>query len=428
MALEEQQVQGEGGEPTQQSQGMSEELQNTMFALSGVNEEATPALSALGESLSQQTQATTDPAPVNTGEPSLVNSDLNHNPNTTEQPVAEAPIIETPTAEKPAVETPAVETPVAEANGLDSPLFSLPTAPTEEATAISKIEGIEGVNTFISEKHPDIKDLNGLMTSYDNMTSENASLLEMKVQNEKLINGLSNLDPDLVEAIRLYESGEDYREYLNTQPNISYDSKVEDVDSKTLINAFYPGKVSDEDFEAANKDSDDYDPNVARFVDTVHENAVAKFNETKAGKVGRADNYLAAKEAKDNLFRESVGNSLSSVKDFFPDATPTYIKGVEEKMLNDGIKSLFFDENGQAKPDAAARFVRASDDGANLVSQLQKIAYNQATTDANLNTLTRGQRTAPENSGREMRQDEPQEQVNAWITDVMGSANEQPAY
>ena len=89
---------------------------------------------------------------------------------------------------------------------------------------------------------------------------------------------------------------------------------------------------------------------------------------------------------------------------------------------------MFYDEKGQLKPDAAARFVRASDDGANLVSQLQKIAYNQAKTDANLDTLTRGQRTAPDQGGREMRQSELSDKAKYFMDNVIGNINEPSRY
>ena len=425
-------IEGQQTQPQEvQAPVMNSAEQSAMFALSGINDDASPALAELGNHLAQQTQPVAEAAPASTGEPLLVNNEQNINPNTTEQPAATPEAIaaeaQLASTEELPPATPAAA-PAVQESAVDSPLFSMPEAPTEESQTLSQIQGIEGVNSYITEKHPELKDLNGLMERFDSMTTENSDLSQVKIQNENLVNGLKSLHPDLVEAIRLYESGEDFRGYISSQPNVDYDSKVEDIDKQVLINAYSPGEISDADFEAANKESDDYDPNVARLIDTVYKSSVDKFNTAKASRVNRTDTYLAEKQIKDDAFKVSVEKSLGSVSEFFPDATPTYIKSVEEKLLNDGINSLFYDENGQFKPDAAARFVRASDDGASLVSQLQKIAYSQAKTDANLDTLTRGQRTAPEQGGREMRQDESQKEVDNFMANVVGNMNAGPSY
>jgi hypothetical protein len=419
---EEQQVQ-------EQQEQMSHEQQQTLFALQGVNDGPSEALGDLQSAYSSQEQApiVEDNTQV---EPSLLNNELNSNDNPPAQQQDSTEVLSDAQEQDLGNQPPAAEAP-AEPTGesiIDSPLFNMPVAPSADSDVLSSIEGIEGVNSFIAEKHPDVKDFNGLMDSYESMTTQNQELLEIKTANDNLMNGLQSLHPDLIEAIRLNEQGEDFREYISSRPNVNYDSKVEDIDKKALIKAYYPDKVSDEDFEAADSESDDFDPNTSRFVDTVYENAVAKFKEAKAGHVNKVDRYLSEKTAQEELFKESVGKSLNSVKEFFPDATPTYVKSVEDKLLNDGIKSLFFDDKGQLLPDAAARYVRASDDGKNLVSQLQTIAYNQAKTEANMDVLTRGQRTAPEQGGREMRQNEIGEKARDFIENVIGGINTPSRY
>jgi hypothetical protein len=93
-------------------------------------------------------------------------------------------------------------------------------------------------------------------------------------------------------------------------------------------------------------------------------------------------------------------------------------------MLQNGINSLFYNEDGTFKADAARRFVMASDDGNNLVSQLQKIAYRQAKTEATQEILTRGQRTAPEQGGRQAGQDDQEAQALEYFKQsIIGGIN-----
>lgn len=309
---------------------------------------------------------------------------------------------------------------------IDSPLMKV--APKANATQVVNpfegVQGLEKVNEYLASKFEGVTDINALLNKYEEASKAATTLSEVQANYNELVGGIKSLHPDLIQAMTMYEKGEDFRSFLVGRPNIDFSKNANEVDANELIRAYFPNKVSDADFEAADKNSDDYDPNVERYVKTLQESAIEKFNAEKEQYNQKVDQYITRNAEQKQKFVSSVKQSLSSIKSDFPDAPDTYVKSVEEKLLKDGIDSLFYDENGYLKADAAARFVRASDDGKDLLTQLQRIAYDNAKTDANLDVITKSQRTAPESGGMTQRQDVNEEKVKAHLQQLVGGVNQ----
>jgi len=309
---------------------------------------------------------------------------------------------------------------VKEESLLDSPLMKMAKPKTEGDIDISSLDGFDKINELVAKEFTDIKDIPSLMESYKELSGKLSDYESVKQKSEELINGLSSLPPDLIKAIELAESGQDYRQYISSMPTIDFKKDADSINKIDLIKAYFPDKLTEEDIEAIDEDSDYYDPKAARLVDTLHERAVEKFNAEKKSFDGQAEAYLKKEDERREVYSNSVRNSLSSVKESFPDAPASYVKSIEEKLMNNGIASLFYDENGLLKADAAARFVMASDDGKNLVTQLQRIAHEKAKTEANLDILTKGQRTAPSTSARTMGKADLGDKAKSYVEGLLG--------
>ena len=309
---------------------------------------------------------------------------------------------------------------VKEESLLDSPLMKMTKPKTEGDIDISSLDGFDKINELVAKEFTDIKDIPSLMESYKELSGKLSDYESVKQKSEELINGLSSLPPDLIKAIELAESGQDYRQYISSMPTIDFKKDADSINKIDLIKAYFPDKLTAEDIEAIDEDSDYYDPKAARLVDTLHERAVEKFNAEKKSFDGQAEAYLKKEDERREVYSNSVRNSLSSVKESFPDAPASYVKSIEEKLMNNGIASLFYDENGLLKADAAARFVMASDDGKNLVTQLQRIAHEKAKTEANLDILTKGQRTAPSTSARTMGKADLGDKAKSYVEGLLG--------
>jgi len=400
----------EGQEATQQVQ-MNPNLESVLFALEGGTASSSSAFTELKEKaftpvVEQQEQQQED------------NKNFLLGNEATPTTQAEALVEEAVTPQK-------AEDKIEDEIILDSPLMKI-TKPIESVeNGIGNVEGLEGINELVAKEFEGIKDYSSLKESYKELTGRLTEFETVKKQNEELINGLSSLPPELIKAIELAEQGKDYRQYIAGMPNIDFNKDANNIDKIDLIKAYFPDKITDDDIEAMDENSDYYDPKASRLVDMLHERAVEKFNAEKKGFEGQAEEYLRKEDQRKEVYSTSVKNSLSSIKQSFPDAPASYVKSVEEKLLNNGIASLFYDEQGLLKADAAARFVMASDDGKTLVAQLQRIAHEKAKTEANLDVLTKGQRTAPSTSARTMGKEDIREKAQSYVDNLLGSSSPQ---
>jgi hypothetical protein len=393
-------------EEAQQQQTMSSRaLEDLNFILGDEPNSPNPYLEELNQSFGKTQEAAQE-------QTSLPPTDflINNPANKNGEPDVKKEIKEEPAAEAPEQKQELEQ----EEFIVDSPLFKIKKE-KEESVDFSSIEGIEKVNEFLSKELPDIKDVNTLLSSYKELSSKATEYETVKSQNEQLITGLSNLDPDLIKAIEIYEQGGDFRSYISSRPSLDYKKSATEISKIDLIKAYFPEDLSQDDIEGSDKDSDYYDEKTEKYVNRLHKEAINKFNEEKKEWSERGEKDLAKANEYTQHYEKSVKTSLNSVKEFFPDAPTTYIKSIEDKLMKNGIQSLFYDEKGFLKQDAAARFVRASDDGGNLITQLQKIAYDKAKTEANLDILTRSQRTAPNQGARSVKQGESDARVNAYI-------------
>lgn len=391
---------------------MSEDLESVLAALDGTGSAGGEAVAELIQKVNTPTQEA-NPEPIN--ENPLI-------PREGSEKQVEAPAA----TEQKQEEVKAEDKKPEQEFVVDSPLMKIAKEKqAEETISLDKIDGIEKVNEILSKELPEVKDLPTLLESYKELSTKLSDYEQVKKTNEDFINGFRNLHPDLIKAIELHETGQDFREYISGRPNVDFTKDVKNIDKIDLIKAYFPDKITADDIEAMDEESDYYDPKVARYINTLHENAVAKFNAEKKESMDYAEAYLRKEDERKQVYSESVKKSLASVKEYFPDAPATYVKSIEEKILNNGIASLFYDENGLLKADAAARFVMASDDGKNLVTQLQRIAHEKAKTEANLDILTRGQRTVPEQGARTMGKDESAEKVKRYLDQTLGGLSSQ---
>lgn len=402
-----------------QEDNRNEELESVLEAMGGIV--SSDALKTMSSDFNEGTQAQSqEPIEKNEDLGFLINTGANQSGKPEVEPVVQNGN-NVNEEEAPAAE---LEQEVSgDGYTVDSPLFKLKEE-QEFGQDVPDFQGIEEINGYLQEQMPEVKDFNGLLSGFKAMKQEVDSLAEVKQNNEQLLNGLRNLHPDLIEAIRLYEEGSDFKSYIASRPSIDYNKDVKSYSREDLVKAYFSTKVTDDDLLAADVDSDDYDPNTERYVNALYEQAQEKYNNEQKTHTGKVDEYLSSNKKQKEEYELSVKESLKSVREVFPEAPDSYIKNLESKLLRNDIDSLFYDQNGKLKPDAAARFVMASDDGKNLVAQLQEIARRKAKTEANLDVLSRGKRTLPNKGARNLTQGNGEDKVQGYIKSLMGGVIE----
>lgn len=174
---------------------------------------------------------------------------------------------------------------------------------------------------------------------------------------EKRANGyqriFENLEPDLFEAVQTYYAKGDWRAKIKTAASsIDFAKPVEQHNTKDLVNQYYPGKFTDEDFANDAKKAE---------IEIALEGAKRLYTTEKTVKDGKRAAALNDAKTKVERVNTSIEGSVSTLKQSFPDLPQDHevqIRGLMEGGT-DGILSLFVEQDGTFKQGAAEMLVMA---------------------------------------------------------------------
>ena len=331
-------------------------------------------------------------------------------PAGTETPAAETP--ETPlTPEAPiVVETTPVtpegtETPAAEASTeddgltIESPMFGGKKVITK-GTGTEPLAG-EEVNPAVSKYIKDtygFEDASKMQTQIDTWKENETKVtdLEKTVQSNNMI--FEGMPTEMYNAVKSYFQGDkDWRKHMTEAPALDFKQSIENQGSKDLIEAFYPGQFTAEDWEEFN--DAEGDANVKKSINFAISGAKEKFvnkqNEINNYQQNLVNQEAAGKESYSN----SIATAMSSLKTAMPDLNDDYLAGITSKLSDkQNVISMFFNEDGTLKDDAGAKLVMAQD-GKNLLDQYQKHAERAAKNKATQGLLNRTSETPPKSGG-----------------------------
>lgn len=203
---------------------------------------------------------------------------------------------------------------------------------------------------------------------------------EIESKYNQIVTGFDSLPEEIVESIRLYESGEDYKQAFSVRPaNLDYTKDSKSIADKDLIETYFPGQMTEEDWDSADKESDLYDERAEKLKNQLAEQARSKFENDKNVFSKRQEENQKKHTELIEKFNSSVENSVGSLKKKWPKAKGSYVQDIQKNLGSDGLQKLFFDENGLLKPDAAERFMLARD-GDKIIERIRKQALEQGAT------------------------------------------------
>lgn len=240
---------------------------------------------------------------------------------------------------------------------------------------------LETIKTKYGQELKSIEELPKFLESV-NKWREGAQKL---TETEKLANQYKELfeaQPEsIIEAMKLHAAGQDPAEAFK-KTKLDYKTSPEKIDKFELVNTYFPGKLSKEDFEG-----DELSPTI----EAIHLAAVDKFNTEKQS---IADKRVAAtKKASEQLenFKSSVSHSVNSLKGQFPDADLKDVTEIESILSGgpNGVLGEFFNRDGTLKPEAAERLMWMKH-GKSEMENYMKAAAIQAKSETNEEIVSRG--------------------------------------
>jgi hypothetical protein len=250
------------------------------------------------------------------------------------------------------------------------------------------IEKPEDILPIVNKKYgqnlKDIKDLPKFFESVDKFrtAAQKAEALEKEnLQFKQLWE--EELPLEFVEAAKAHLEGKNYKEVLLAGPKLNFSVPLEKQKVEDLVNEYFPGKFTKEDFE----NMDDVSPALEIAITAAKDkfkDQQKQFNEKGASIRAKAEETLKAQQA-------AVSGSLQSLTQTFPDLDQKDVSAIQ-KALEGGprsVMSFFYDQNGLAKPEAAKALFLAMY-GEEELQVAAEVAARQAESRVNEEIVSRG--------------------------------------
>lgn len=222
----------------------------------------------------------------------------------------------------------------------------------------------------------DIKSAKALpkfLETVDKWRSDSQNLEKAVKEKDNAMSILENLPTELMDAVKMHYNGQDFRNAFDSGHKIDFSKPADKHKPKTLVNAFFPGEFTDEDFDADEP---------SRELKIAIKASEKEYNVEKNTREQRAKDHVQQAERKSKAYKESVRSSVMALKSAFPNMGEDVQADVEATLSSGAVMSEFFNPDGTYKPQAAKRFMLAKH-GEDLIEDLMKIAELRGESNAN---------------------------------------------
>ena len=201
---------------------------------------------------------------------------------------------------------------------------------------------------------------------------------------------------EMYNAVTAYFNGDkDWKNHV-TDDGVDYAKDVTSYNTKDMVDTFFPGEFSKEDWEEFN--DVDGDVNIKKAINIAYKDASGKF-ETKQNEITTYQSGVAQSQSEARtLVDNSIGSTISNLSTQMKGLSDPYVKSIESKIRNSEIMSLFYEKDGSLKSDAAHRFILAQD-GNDLIEKYKNLYTVQAQNKATQDILDRSPSTPDKTQG-----------------------------
>lgn len=248
------------------------------------------------------------------------------------------------------------------------------------------VENLDQVLDVVKSKFgieaKEVKDLPKFFESAQKWRADAQKAETLEKENSNYKNILEGLPGEFIDAIKMHYDGEDYNKAFANKPKFDYNKGFEKQDIKQLVDHYYPGKFTEEDFT-------DEEPSSA--LEIAISSAKDKFNIEKQSIDSRRATETDRANKRLESFKSSVSGSVEHLKRNFPDMTNDDIQDVKS-VIEGGpntILSFFMNQDGTIKQEAAEMLAMAKH-GKNEIERMMEAASNQTEGRINEELVTRG--------------------------------------
>jgi hypothetical protein len=280
--------------------------------------------------------------------------------------------------------------------------FGIKLGKKDDKKAASKLEikSFDELPKVLKSKYgQEIKDPKALSKfldgTVDKWRTDSQNLDKVTKEKDNAIAVFEQLPPELLDAVKLHYEGQDFRKAFESNVKLDFSKTVDKQKPKSLVNAFFPGEFTDEDFDADEP---------SKELKIAIKASESQYNTEKTAREQRAKDQVERAGRKDKAYKESIKSSVTALKSAFPDMPADVQADVEHTLSSGALMNVFLNPDGTYKPHAAKALMLANH-GEELIEQLMQIAELRGESNANEEIVkrspgkpkgTKGQKPAPE--------------------------------
>lgn len=224
--------------------------------------------------------------------------------------------------------------------------------------------GVEDVQKFLTESVPKFREQAQKLGDSEKKVTEFTNIFE-------------KLPEPLFNAVKSHLEGNDWKEEITKAPKLDFNKKVDDIDKKTLIDTYFPGKFSKEDFDSEEENS-------VKTLDIALEAAKRSFMADKTSFDNKIQVRINNETRQQELFTKSIGTSVERLQKDLPHVNEMALKDVSS-IMEEGpgaVMAELFNTDGSWKEEAATKIAMLKH-GFKTMETYMQIARNQAETEVN---------------------------------------------
>lgn len=251
-------------------------------------------------------------------------------------------------------------------------------------------ENLDQVNSHIKESlgFESVDELSSKVEEWKKLETTHVETTERLSNVEKLF---EILPPELYQAVTAVANGKDWRSVLAETPSVDFRKEVDQYKDDEIVNAFYPGEITAEEWEEFN--DEDGDPRIKKSIGILIKQAKEKFVSTKKDIETKSVDSVKEAQKTQERYDKSITGSVSKLSSQIEGVSETYIKNVEKELKNPAsISKIFYNEDGTLTEGGALAYVMAKD-GFGLLEKYKAVIQRKTETEVNQDILLRGANT-----------------------------------
>jgi len=215
------------------------------------------------------------------------------------------------------------------------------------------------IGDFAKERF-DIDNPTTMMNTAQAWRRDASKLKEVEAKYNNNLSGLEALPQDIKDAIRLSYTGGDYRKAFSGNGGINYSVAFENQEKNNIVDHFNPNWEQETRDDAKKVYKDDLTDTVLGELITNKRNSLYNNSRTlfDTNKRQFEDERVRVQEQaglKLDRFNQSAADSVDTLTTSWPSFGEVEIQELHNILTKEGINSIFLDEKGNYKPDAAER-------------------------------------------------------------------------